>query len=326
MPHTMADELALMEDPKRAAVTKGILTAGQVLDKLPVENVTSLETEGFRWKSLPSVSFNLPNENYTEGTGKIESVAWGVVRIGHDIDIDRIYDKTAHFVKPKTLYTEQTLEAINFTINDSLINGDKATNPRGFDGFKKISAGLPARQVIDAGLAKYGGTGTVLDISAGGASSAVRQGFFDALLRAKRVTEGSQPDLAIMNENVLDLFDSMLRREGLYKVNEDQFEREVTSWKKISFVDAGYKDPDGNALILGDDHDVPGNTALGTSIYFLKLDAKRHVGLIQLQPIDTREMGELQSGPKLRTRVDWVLGPVVWGKRSMTRLRGIKVA
>ena len=248
MPHTMADELALMEDPKRAAVTKGILTAGQVLDKLPVENVTTLETEGFRWKSLPSVSFNLPNENYTEGTGKIESVAWGVVRIGHDIDIDRIYDKTAHFVKPKTLYTEQTLEAINFTINDSLINGDKAMNPRGFDGFKKISAGLPARQIVDAGQAKYGGTGTVLDISAGGASSAVRQGFFDALLRAKRVTEGSQPDLAIMNENVLDLFDSMLRREGLYKVNEDQFEREVTSWKKITFVDAGYKDPDGEHL------------------------------------------------------------------------------
>lgn len=325
MPHTMADELALMDDPKKAAVTKGILTAGQILDKLPVENVNSLETEGFRWKALPAVYFNLPNENYTEGVGKIESVAWGVVRIGHDIDIDRIYDRTSHFVKPKTLYTQQTLEAINFTITDSLINGDKATNPRGFDGYKKIVSGLPARQTVDAGLAKYGGTGTVLDISAGGASSAIRQGFFDALLRAKRVAEGGQPDIAIMNENVLDLFDSMLRREGLYKVNEDQFEREVTSWKKISFVDAGYKDPDGNALILGDDHDT-GSVAGGTSIYFLKLDAKTHCGLIQLQPIDTRELGEIDAGPKTRTRVDWVLGPVVWGKRSLVRLKAVKVA
>ena len=165
MPHTMADELALMEDPKRAAVTKGILTAGQVLDKLPVENVTSLETEGFRWKSLPSVSFNLPNENYTEGTGKIESVAWGVVRIGHDIDIDRIYDKTAHFVKPKTLYTEQTLEAINFTINDSLHQRRQGHEPQGLRRLQEDLGGLPARQIVDAGLAKYGGTGTVLDIS-----------------------------------------------------------------------------------------------------------------------------------------------------------------
>jgi len=324
MAHTMADELALAPDKKSAAVIKTILEAGEVLDKLPVQTVDSLEVDQLRWSEIPAVAFRLPNEGFGEGTGKVERVSYGIAIIGHEIDSDIIYEKTKHNVKPRTLYTEQTLESINYTINDTILNGDKASDPRSFDGLKKISTALPSRQLVDRNPGAS--SATTLDLRNGGVDSATRQSFFDRFNRAKRVVRGGKPDLAVANENVIDLVDAMLRREGLYKDTQDKFERTVMVIKGIPLVDAGYKDMDGDELILANDHDVPDAGTKETSIYLLKLDSKRDVGLLQLHSISTRDLGELQTKPVRRTRIDWALGIAVWGKHSLARMNKLQVA
>lgn len=325
--HTLYDELALTQDPKVALVLKGILESGNVWDKFPVRTVNTLEIKNLRWAELPSIDFAFIAEAYGEGVGKVEPISYGLAVIGHDIDIPRVYAKEVgnHIIDPKQLGIEMTTQALNFKLNNVLFNGDKAADPRAFDGLKKLSTALPSRQTVNAGLAAYGGDGTSLNIIAGGASSDIRHGFLDALNRGKQVVEGSAPSLMVMNENVYALFESILRREKLFDTAQDQFEREVMRYRKIPFVDAGYGDIKGNTLIIANDHDVPGDAVKRTSVYFIRLDAQRHVGVLQTKGLEVREMGEHYDKPVLRWRMDWTCGLPVWGERSISRVKGLKV-
>lgn len=326
--HTMADEIALAQTGRQAAIIRGILEPGHIWDKLPVKTVKTLEVKNRRWLSIPTVGFRLPNEAFTEGTGKTELIAYGLAIIGHDIDIDRVYDEeTDHIIKPSQLYTEMTLKAISYKLNNTLFNGDKTADPRSFDGLKVISKDMPSRQLVDASLAKYGGDGTQLNLSSGGASSTVRQGFLDALNRAKFVTGNDigTPDLMVMNENMYWMVESILRRETLLANDKDKFDRVINTYRGVPFVDAGYLDIDGNTLCIANDHDNPGGSPARTSIYFLKLDAERELGVLQTKSIQVRSMGELQAKPVNRYRIDWTCGVPVWGKHSFARLQNLQI-
>jgi hypothetical protein len=130
----------------------------------------------------------------------------------------------------------------------------------------------------------------------------------------------------VMNENMYDLVEAMIRREGLLRVTTDQFDREINQWRNMPFVDAGFADMDGAAYVIANDHDVPGASTQTTSIYFLLLDPDKHLGVLQTRGLDVRKIGELQTAPVIRYRIDWTLGVVVWGRRSLVRVRNLRVA
>lgn len=320
--HTMVEEIELQKTPLASAILRGILEPSQVWDKMKVKTVSSLEVKSRRWKSLPTVSFAHIGESYGSGGGKTEAISFGLKHLGHDFDIPVAFEKTDHIVDPKTLNLQMILKALSYKLNDILVNGDSAVDPRSFDGLKKLSTALPARQTIDAALTANGGDGTSLVLTAGGASSAIRQAFLDLLAKGKRRCEDGTADLILMNENLYDLFESVIRREGLYKVTEDQFQREVGSWRGLSFVDAGFKDMDGASYVISDTHDGGNNT----SLYFLKLDPEQHIGVLQTGGLDIRSLGELEARAVRRERMDWTFGVVCWGKRSMVRVKGLRVA
>jgi hypothetical protein len=332
----MVEEIELAENPRARAVLRGILEPGEVWDKLPVKKVSSLEVKNRRWSSLPTPGFAHIGDGYGSGGGKTEAISFGLKVLGHDLDIPKVFDEeTDHIVDPKALQTEMVLTSISYLLNNQLFNGDESSTPAGFDGLKRISADMLARQQIDAG--SFAPSGTVLDLRNGGADSATRQAFLDILGKAHRRLErdsrtSSGPTtsfpsaLMVMNENMYDLIEAMIRREGLLRVTTDQFDRTVNQWRNMPFVDAGFNDMDGASYVIADDHDVPGATTKTTSIYFLLLDPDKHLGVLQTRGLDVRKIGELQDRPVIRYRIDWTLGIVVWGRRSLVRVRNLRVA
>lgn len=334
----MVEEIELAENPRARAVLRGILEPGEVWDKLPVKKVSSLEVRNRRWKSLPTPQFAHIGDSYGSGGGKTEAVSYGLKVLGHDLDIPKVFDEeTDHIVDPKALQTEMVLTGICYLLNKQLFNGDEASTPAGFDGLKRISADMLARQNIDASTFAPGAGATFLDLRNGGADSATRQAFLDILAKAHRRLERDgrnwsggpstfPPALMVMNENMYDLVEAMIRREGLLRVTTDQFDRTVSQWRNMPFVDAGFGDMDGNTYVIANDHDVPGAATPTTSIYFLLLDPDKHIGVLQTRGLDVRKIGELQSGPVIRYRIDWTLGVVVWGRRSLVRVRNLRVA
>ena len=337
--HSMVEEIELAENnPRARAVLRGILEPGEVWDKLPVKKVSSLEVRNRRWKSLPTPKFAHIGDSYGSGGGKTEAISFGLKVLGHDLDIPKVFDEeTDHIVDPKALQTEMVLTSISYLLNYQLFNGDEASNPAAFDGLKRISADMLARQNIDASTFAPTQPATFLDLRNGGADSATRHAFLDILAKAHRRLErdsrtSSGPTtsfpsaLMVMNENLYDLVEAMIRREGLLRVTTDQFDRTVNQWRNIPFVDAGFADMDGAAYVLANDHDVPGAATPTTSIYFLLLDPDKHLGVLQTRGLDVRKIGELQTAPVIRYRIDWTLGIVVWGRRSLVRVRNLRVA
>lgn len=338
--HSMVEEIELAENPRARAVLRGILEPGEVWDKLPVKKVSSLEVRNRRWKSLPTPKFSHIGDSYGSGGGKTEAISFGLKVIGHDLDIPKVFDEeTDHIVDPKALQTEMVLTGLSYLLNSQLFNGDESltTNGPGFDGLKRISADMLARQQLDASAFAPAQPATFLDLRSGGADSATRQAFLDLLAKAHRRLErdaksSSGPTtsfpsaLMVMNENLYDLVEAMIRREGLLRVTTDQFDRTINQWRNMPFVDAGFADMDGTNLVIANDHDVPGAAVPTTSIYFLLLDPDKHIGVLQTRGLDVRKIGELQTGPVIRYRIDWTLGVVVWGKRSLVRVRNLRVA
>jgi hypothetical protein len=45
---------------------------------------------------------------------------------------------------------------------------------------------------------------------------------------------------------------------------------------------------------------------------------------IQNQGVDVRDLGELETKPVLRTRVEWYAGIACYSGKAMARLRGVK--
>lgn len=331
--HTMVEEIELQDTPRAKAILRGILEPSEVWDKLPVKRVKTLQVQGRRWKSLPTVSFAHIGEAYGSGGGKTEAVSYGLKHLGHDIDIPKVYDEdTAHIVDPRALQTEMVLTSLSYLLNNTLVNGDEAVDPRAFSGLKVISAALASRQTLDAALVANGGDGTSLVLTAGGASDTIRHAFLDLLAKAHRRLERSTKTgstngfakgaLMMMNENLYDLFESIVRRAGLLKITEDQFERTVNTWRGMAFVDAGFANMDGTSYVISDTHDGGNNT----SLYFMLLDPEKHVGVLQTRGIDVRKLGELHTNATNRYRMDWTFGVVCWGKRSIVRVKGLRVA
>lgn len=338
--HSMVEEIELAENPRARAVLRGILEPGEVWDKLPIKKVSSLEVRNRRWKSLPTPKFAHIGDGYGSGGGKTEAISFGLKVLGHDLDIPKVFDEeTDHIVDPKALQTEMVLTGLAYLLNYQLFNGDETvtTFGPGFDGLKRISADMLPRQQIDGSLNAPVQPATFLDLRSGGADSATRHAFLDLLAKAHRRLErdsktSSGPTtsfpsaLMVMNENLYDLVEAMIRREGLLRVTTDQFDRTINQWRNIPFVDAGFNDMDGATYVLANDHDVPGAATPTTSIYFLLLDPDKHIGVLQTRGLDVRKIGELQTGPVIRYRIDWTLGVVVWGRRSLVRVRNLRVA
>jgi hypothetical protein len=336
----MVEEIELADNPRAKAVLRGILEPGEVWDKLPVMKVDSLEVRNRRWNALPTPSFAHVGDSYGSGGGKTEAISFGLKVLGHDLDIPKVFDEeTAHIVDPRALQTDMVLTGLAYLLNDTLFNGDESVDARKFDGLKRISTDLPSRQILDAATFAPTSGASFLDLRNGGADSATRHAFLDILAKAHRRLERdgrnnasggtdtfARGALMVMNENLYDLVEAMVRREGLLRVTTDQFDRTINAWRGIPFVDAGFKDMNGVNYILNNDHDVPGATVPTTSIYFLLLDPEKHIGVLQARGLDVRKIGELQTAPVVRYRIDWTLGVVCWGKRSMVRIRDLRVA
>jgi hypothetical protein len=83
-------------------------------------------------------------------------------------------------------------------------------------------------------------------------------------------------------------------------------------------------DHEGNAILPFTEAATSG-TATATSIYIVSMGADGLTGL-QNGSIDVRDMGELQTSPVYRTRVEWYNGIAIYNGRAATRLYSISDA
>lgn len=295
---------------------------------IPWETTNRLNIRVTRWKTLPVPAFRQINAAYTQVNGVSEQLEETVYPLGGDIDIDKVYVRDQGvIVDPRQNQIDMFLAGLMYLFNNYLINGDTATDANGIIGLKVRAGNLPARQTISMGT-------NGLDVRA---STANEHTFMDNLHQLMYVTgNGMGPGngtCLFMNDNSYLNFTSVLRRLALFKTTEDSFGRDVPEFMGAKMYDMGFTS-ESQATRVITQTETQGNTTDNTSIYCVKfddqpddsggIDVGEMLTGIEMYPMEVEDIGQLQSGPQFRTRIDWPIGLALWNNRAISRLKGIR--
>lgn len=317
MAFSLAEFAKLDKNEMRAGVIATLLRYSQIMDLIPWENSGSLKTEATRWNTLPTVGFRQINAVYTANEGTYDQIWESVYPFGGKISFDRIFTLASNVLKdPVADQTEMKLKSLAMTWNYYFINGDHGSDPDGFEGLKKRIAAMPTRQTVYAA----GSGAAALDPTA---SAANARAFLDAWEKSVKYCNGGQCNAIFMNEEMYLGFTRVLRYlnisgGGIMDVTQDNFGRQITTYKGIPFIDVGYKS-DLTTEIITDTETAGDSGSDATSVYFASYDPVE--GMCGLQMKDMDILDDQSSGPLVIAKViDWITGLASWGKYGLVRM------
>lgn len=306
MPLTLLEASKLVSgEVKRSAIIEMFPRNSDLLAALSFIDVPGGAYVYNREGKLPGVAFRGFNEGYTESLGVINPESEILRIVGGELDVDTAIIATrgegvrsqqeAMKVKAKALY-----------LADKIVNGDSVTDPREFDGIRKRLVGT---QLYAGNGSGTGGAGT------SGAMS------IEALDAA--IDETDSPTHLVMSKAARRKLTKAAKTasiSGEITYSTDSLGRQVTMYNDLPILLPDVNDT--GARIIDFNETGPGGTGSTTSIYVVSLGDGKILGL-QNGIMSVRDLGELQSKPAMRTRVEWLIGMAVMHGRAATRLQGI---
>ncbi|WP_149180872.1 major capsid protein [Streptomyces sp. TRM49041] len=212
--------------------------SSDILDRMTFDNVVSPTggdtlTYGYRRLiSQRSADFRALNTEYTPTEVSTQRYTVDLVPLGGSFQIDRVIARIGPAASGAvTLNMQQLIKASRARFADAVINGDKATDAKGFDGLSKILTGssteyLPLNNGIASGYVDWTG------ITDKGAALAAQRHVDDWLS-----TMDDTPDVIYGNRKTLSLFKTIAAWTDQIDKSTDAFGRPVTAYNGIPLVD-----------------------------------------------------------------------------------------
>lgn len=306
MPTSMTlAEAAKMEtgDVHRSGIIELYARSSPILTNLPFQDINGNALKYNREETLPGIGFRGVNESYTPDIGVINPVTESLFIAGGDLDVDKFIVDTMG-ASQRSVRVGMKIKALGLKFTESFIKGDNATEPREFDG---LQTRLTGSQKIVAGSTANG--------------SALSLAKLDELIDA---VEGSPSEkFLIMNKAMRRRLSAASRTYtvgGFVNFTTDTFGRRVRTYDDVPILEIE-QDNEGND-ILGFTEAASSGTATASSIYCVNFGDGYLTG-IQNGGVDARDLGELQTAPKYRTRVEWYPGVALFHPRAAARLWSI---
>ena len=287
-------------DVYRQAVIELYAGSSDILMTLPFEGISGNAMKYNREASLPGVGFRGINESYTPSTGVLNPLTESLVIAGGDLDVDKFIIDTQG-EKQRSVQEGMKIRALSLAWTRKFIKGDNQSDPREFDGLQIRAVGA---QVIDAGSTANGAalSLTILD---------------------QAIDQTLNPTHLIMSKAMRRRLTQAARTTtvgGFISYGVDAFGRKIAQYNDLPILIVDL-DNVGTA-ILGFTEAAASGTATATSIYIVSMGADSVQG-IENGGVDVRDLGELQTAPVFRTRVEWYNGIGIFNGRALTRLRYI---
>ena len=280
-------------DVYRQGVIEKYAQTSDILMALPFDDIQGNALKYNIEETLPGIGFRGVNGSYTESTGILNPQTENLVIAGGDLDVDKFIVDTMG-MDQRSVQEGMKVKALSLAWTKTFIKGDSTANPKEFDG-------LQARLAGDAVIANHASAGPLSLIKLDEAIDAV-----------------DEPTHLIMSKAMRRRLTAAARTTGIggtitYTV--DAFGRQITMYNDLPILIA-YKD-NTNTDILGF---TEANST--TSIYVVSF---RDGGVVGLQNggMAVRDLGELETKPAFRTRIEWYNGFGVFSPRSAARLKNI---
>jgi hypothetical protein len=287
-------------DVYRAAVIELYAGSSSILSALPFQTIAGNALKYNREDSLPGVGFRGVNEAYTPSTGVLNPLTEALVIAGGDLDVDKfILDTMGQ--NQRSTQEAMKIRALSLAWTRKFIKGDTASDPREFDGLQVRATG---NQIISAGTTANGAA----------LSLAVLDEAIDQTLN---------PTHIIMNKTMARRLSAAARLStvgGYITWDLDSFGKRVMQYNGLPILTVDLDNT--STAILPFTEAADSGTATATSIYVVSMGDGALQGL-QNGTISVRDMGELQTAPVFRTRVEWYNGVAVFHGRAVTRLKFI---
>lgn len=305
MPLTLVEAAKMNSgDVIRSAIIEIYARSSDILMSLPFENIDGNAVKYNQEDTLPGIAFRGVNEGYTESTGVLNPVTEPLVIAGGDLDVDTAILKTMG-EEIRSSQEAMKLKALSQKWTNTFIKGDSIANPKEFDG---LQIRLGGDQLISNSGAGGGGPLSLVNL--------------DALIDAV-----DDPTHLIMSKAMRRRLSAAARDTtvgGFISWEQDAFGRQQAFWGELPILIA---DRNSSAFkVLGfDEAATGGGASTATSIYCVSFREGMLTG-IQNDAAEARDLGELQTKPSVRTRVEWLNGISLWHPRSAGRLRDISNA
>ena len=285
-------EAAKLEgDTYKAGVMAKFAETSDILRTLIFEQIQGDALKYNVEETLAGIAFRGVNESFTESTGIINPKLEALVIGGGDLDVDTSIVKTRGVVQ-RTIQEGMKIKALSLSWTKTFFKGDSETDPREFDGLQKrlVGTALIANGTAGLSLAKLD---EAIDAVDNPTHLAMSKSMRRHLTVAARTTAVG----------------------GDISYTIDEFGRQVTKYNDLPILIA--------------DEDNTGTQILGyteasstTSVYVLSMGANRVQG-IENGGMEVRDLGELDTKPALRTRVEWLCGFGVFTPKSAARVSQI---
>lgn len=300
---TEAAKIALNEGKVfESAIIEQFASSSGILENIPFVDIAGNAYSYNREETLPGIAFRGVNEGYTESVGVVNPVTETLSILGGDLDVDKFIIDTDG-VGVRSQHEMMKVRALALKWTQQFIQGDTATDPRSFDGLKKRLTGT---QLISNGSTSGG---DVLSLER-----------LDAT-----IDEVTNPTHIIMNKTMRRVLTSAARNQsvgGYITYELDSFGRKIAFYNDLPII---VLDQDGSKsqILPFTEAGAGGGTAQCCSIYVVSFDTMGVHGL-QNGGMQVRDLGELNTKPVFRTRVEHYQSIAVKDGQGAARLYGVK--
>jgi hypothetical protein len=293
-------------DVLRTSIVEMYARNSDILRTLPFNGIAGNALRYNREDTLPGVGFRGVNEAYAESVGVLNPITESLAIAGGDLDVDRFIVQTMG-ANQRSVQEGMKVKALAHRWTLAFIKGDSSTDPREFDGLqRRVPVG--SSQLVDAGATSGG----------------------DALSLFKLDTAISRvdsPTHLVMNKTMAMRLAQAARNTavgGFITWSPSEFGTRIMEYNGLPILQVE-EDNVGNPILPFSEANPGGGAAASTSIYVVSFGDGSLVG-IQNGGVDVRDLGELETKPVMRTRVEWFAGIAIFSGKSVVRLRGIKDA
>lgn len=269
------------KDTLQAGVIETIAKESAVLELLPFMEISGNSYKYNLETELPTVAFREVNAGYTANEGTIEQRTEGLVILGGDVDIDRyIVQVNGDVNSIRAIQTEMKSKAVANTFTKTFFKGDSANSSKEFDGLDVRVAG--SEQELQT---EEVGKLAINDLHV----------LLDAV-------EGGADVLYMSKTMKRELQKLLVESRHIIQVGKDNFGRVIEMFGDVQIRTV-------SDLILGKE-----------DIYAVKFGAMSHVAGLTNGGVNVRDLGELDTLPVLRTRIEFYCGLAVFNPKAVARL------
>lgn len=312
---TLAEAAKLSQSYLQKGVLETFVQSSAVLDRIPFMTIQGNAYAYNEEATLPGVAFRAVNGGYTESTGTVNQKSESLVITGGDADVDKFVVQTRGDVNDqRAVQTALKVKALSYQFQNTFFNGDVAVDALSFDGLKKRLTGSQVIATGTNGLPIVGSTAN--DIHA----------FFDKLdelVAAVPGLDGSNGAL-YANASIIGKIKSAARHisADVFVEKDINGKRQVV-WNGIPILDAGATAAGASILTQTE---TQGSTTAASSVYAVRFgqdEGDQAVTGLTNGGVQVYDLGELETKPAFRTRIEFYTGLAVFGGKAAARLTGV---